>query len=576
MNCLDRFCSAVLLILLAGMQTPAFSQSKGVVLHNANVITVDSDHPSAEAVAIAEGKIVAVGSDKELESYRAKGFDFRDMNGKTIVPGFIESHAHLTGIGNMLTNLDLTKATSWEEIVELVEGAVKKAKPGEWIIGRGWHQSLWKTKPKPSFDGYPIHDQLSKISPNNPVYLTHRSGHMCFANQNAMTLAGVSRGTAAPAGGEIPRNGKGDPIGVFRETAQGLISRALSKSREGMTAADFKKEFENHVELAQRECLKYGVTTFCDAGMSVNDVQRLKSMVDQDKLDLRIWIMLRTGNTALKRGIPLLRGVKNYGGGRIHVGGIKQMVDGALGAHGAWLLEPYADLAESTGLVVTPVKTIKETAQIAFDNNLQLCVHAIGDRANREMLNLFEEYYKKAGDRKLRWRVEHAQHIDPDDISRFGKLGVIASMQAIHCTSDGPFVPSRLGEQRSREGAYVWRSLLSTNAVIANGSDAPVEPVNPLLGYFSTVTRKMKNGKVFFGEQKLNRMEALKTYTLDAAFAIFEEKNRGSISAGKQADLVVLSEDLTKVDESKIKDIKVLKTFVAGELVFDSQKAAKK
>ena len=200
------------------------------------------------------------------------------------------------------------------------------------------------------------------------------------------------------------------------------------------------------------------------------------------------------------------------------------MVDGALGAHGAWLLKPYEDLADSTGLVVTPIETIRRAAELAFENDLQLCVHAIGDRANREMLDMFETFYRKAGDRKLRWRVEHAQHLNPDDIPRFGKMGVIASMQGIHCTSDGPFVPSRLGVKRSEEGAYAWKSLLESGAIIANGSDAPVEPVNPILGFYATTTRKMKNGEAFFEKQKLSRLETLKSYTLDAAFAIFSGK----------------------------------------------------
>lgn len=565
-------CQAALLIFCCFQLAPFVTgQDVDFILRHGNIVTVDPSRPQAEALAIGDGKILAVGSDQEILRLKTDKTRVIDLEGKTVVPGFIESHAHLTGIGRMLTNLDLTQAESWEEIVELVEAAVKKSKPGEWIIGRGWHQSLWKKKPEPSFDGYPIHDQLSKVSPQNPVYLTHRSGHMCFANENAMRMAGVSRGTVAPKGGEIPRNRKGDPIGVFRETAQGLISRALAASREGMTAAEYSREFENYVELAQRECLKYGVTTFCDAGMSVNDVLRLRSMVDQDKLDLRIWAMLRSSNASLRIGIPLVSSIKNYGGGRLHVGGIKQMVDGALGAHGAWLLKPYSDLPESTGLVVTPVETIRGTAELAFKHNLQLCVHAIGDRANREMLDLFEEYYQKAGDRKLRWRIEHAQHIHPDDIPRFGKLGVIASMQGIHCTSDGPFVPSRLGEKRSANGAYVWKSLLESGALIANGSDAPVEPVNPILGYYSTVTRKMKNGKIFYGQQKLSRMEALRSYTQDAAAAIFAENERGSISPGKQADLVVLSQNILKVTDDELKKTRVLKTFVAGDLVYTAK-----
>lgn len=564
-------CLAALITLFCGCCCgTAFAQGVDMIITNANVVTADPARPTATSIAIHKGLIISVGDDERMKKFMGKDTTVHDLKGHTVVPGFIESHAHLTGIGRMLTNLDLTQATSWDEIVALVEQAAKKAKPGEWIIGRGWHQSLWKKKPEPSFDGYPIHDQLSRISPNNPVFLTHRSGHMCFANQKAMVMAGVSRNTVSPEGGEIPRTREGDPIGVFRETAQSLIGRALSKSRASMSAADLKKEFEQHVLLAQKECLKYGITTFCDAGMPVDDVFRLKQMADQGQLNIRIWAMLRSSNQELAKSAPLLRSIKNYGG-RLDVGGIKQMVDGALGAHGAWLLQPYADLPESTGLVVTPVETIRETARIAFESQLQLCVHAIGDRANREMLDLYEEYYSKAGDRKLRWRIEHAQHVHPDDIPRFGKLGIIPSMQSIHCTSDGPFVPSRLGDKRSQQGAYVWRSLLDTGAKIANGSDAPVEPVNPLLGYYSAVTRQMKNGKIFFGEQKMSRLQALRSYTLDAAYAIFAEKKRGSITVGKEADLVVLSKDLTKVEESEIQNIMVLKTMVGGEFVYEAE-----
>lgn len=568
---LIRSLSAAMLLFAWQGKLELNAADADLILINGNVVTVDQSLPNAEAIAIKDGKILKVGSTKEVLLEKAKGTKVIDLEGKLVVPGFIESHAHLTGIGRMLMNLDLTETKSWDEIVAMVKTSAEKAKPGEWIIGRGWHQSLWKNKPVPDFDGYPIHDKLSEVSPNNPVLLTHRSGHMSFANQRAMLEAGVSRGTIPPEGGEIPRNKDGDPIGVFRETAQGLISRALAKSREGMSPADLNLEFNRYVEAAQRECLKFGVTTFVDAGMSVNDALRMKALVDRDRLTVRTWIMLRTSNAALERGIPSIKKIRGYGGNRLDVGGIKQMVDGALGAHGAWLLEPYEDLAESTGLVVTPVETIRGAAKLAFENNLQLCVHAIGDRANREMLDLFETFYKKAGDRKLRWRVEHAQHLNPNDIPRFGKLGVIASMQGIHCTSDGPFVPSRLGQKRSEDGAYVWKSLLNSGAVIANGSDAPVEPINPVLGFYSTTTRKMKNGKIFFEKQKLSRLETLKTYTLDAAFAIFQEKNRGSISPGKLADLVVMSKDIMTVPDDEIKSAKVTHTFVGGELVYESK-----
>ncbi len=575
-NCLtSRLCLTAAFLIASHLSFSTSSEldaaDADLILINGKVVTIDESIPTAEAIAIKDGKITKVGTTKEVLLEKSNGTKVMDLKGKLIVPGFIESHAHLTGIGRMLMNLDLTQTKSWDEIVDMVRIAADNAKPGEWIIGRGWHQSLWKNKPVPDFDGYPIHDKLSKISPNNPVLLTHRSGHMSFANQRAMLEAGVSRGTIPPEGGEIPRNRDGDPIGVFRETAQGLISRALTKSRSGMSVGDLNREFNKYVETAQRECLKFGVTTFVDAGMSVNDALRMKSLVDRDRLTMRTWIMLRTSNAALKKGIPSIRTLRGYGGNRLDVGGIKQMVDGALGAHGAWLLKPYEDLADSTGLVVTPIETIRRAAELAFENDLQLCVHAIGDRANREMLDMFETFYRKAGDRKLRWRVEHAQHLNPDDIPRFGKMGVIASMQGIHCTSDGPFVPSRLGVKRSEEGAYAWKSLLESGAIIANGSDAPVEPVNPILGFYATTTRKMKNGEAFFEKQKLSRLETLKSYTLDAAFAIFQEKNRGSISAGKLADLVVLSKDIMTIPDDEIQSAKVTYTFVGGELVYEAK-----
>lgn len=564
--------SLLMLVQSVGIRGVLLGEEVDLVLVNGKVVTMDERLPVAEAIAVGRGKIVHVGTSASALALKEDSTKIIDLKGKLVVPGFIESHAHLTGIGKMLSSLDLTTAKSWDEIVGMVEEAASNSKKGEWILGRGWHQSLWEKLPVPNFDGYPIHDRLSEVSPDNPVLLIHRSGHMCFANANAMIAAGVSRSTIPPKGGEIPRNEKGEALGVFRETAQGLVSGALAKSRERLTLADLNREFNQYVSLAQRECLQYGITTFCDAGMSPIDVRRLKLLVDRGQMDMRMWIMLRGSNVGLKRDISTLKSIRNYGGHRLHVGGIKQMVDGALGAHGAWLLKPYQDLPASTGLVVTPLETIRQTAQIAFDQNLQLCVHAIGDRANREMLDLFEEFYSKSGDRDLRWRIEHSQHIDPDDIGRFGKLGVIASMQGIHCTSDGPFVRSRLGETRSEEGAYVWQSLLSSDAVIANGSDAPVEPVNPLLGFHASVTRRMNNGKVFFGQQKMSRMQALRSYTLDAAFALFQESNRGSISAGKYADLVVLSEDIMTIAEDRIAKAVVTHTFVEGELVHQLKK----
>ncbi len=390
----------------------------------------------------------------------------------------------------------------------------------------------------------------------------------------AMQKAGVSKSTRAPSGGEILRKSNDDPTGIFRETAQSLISRAFGKDQSQMTAAEINTRFVNRVKLASEHCLKHGVTTFCDAGSHPQTVRSFRKLYDSGQIDLRLWVMLRANNATLAAEIPKLDTLRDYANHHLMVGGIKQMLDGALGAHGAWLLAPYEDLPSSSGLNVTPIETIRSAAELAFKHDLQLCVHAIGDKANREMLDLFEEFSKKTeGERKLRWRIEHAQHLHPDDIPRFSELGVIASMQAVHCTSDAPFVPTRLGNKRSQEGAYVWQSLLKSGAKIANGTDAPVEPVDPLISFRSSVIRKTKAGKAFYQEQAMTREQALRSYTLDAAYAIFREDQLGSIKVGKLADVVVLSNDIMTVPEKELAKTKVEMTIVSGQVVYQSDEA---
>lgn len=570
---MSRLCAMVASGAFLFLTCNVVAQEADLVFVSGVIYTMDEEQPKVEAMAISKDRIVAVGTNAEMKEWIGDETKVIDLESKTIVPGFIESHGHLLGLGSLLMELNLTEATSWGEIVRLVEDAASRAEPGEWIIGRGWHQSLWDEKPVPDYDGYPTHQALSAVSPNNPVLLVHRSGHMSLANDKAMAEAGVSHSTKDPSGGEILRNETGNPIGVFRETAQGLIRQAHGKSRENMEVGELKLEFDRQVTLAEQECLKKGITTFVDAGSGASTVQRIAQRIENGQLDLRLWFMLRTSNAALRRDIPELKKYQGYGNHHLTVGGIKQMVDGALGAHGAWLLEPYTDLEESTGLVVTPVETIRETAEIALEHELQLCVHAIGDRANREMLDLFESFVARSkeedAERELRWRIEHAQHIHPDDIPRFAELGVIASMQAIHCTSDGPFVPERLGPLRSSNGAYVWQSLLESGAVVANGTDAPVEPIDPIACFYASVTRMMRNGSPFFPQQAMTREQALRSYTLDAAYAIFEEDLKGSLRPGKLADLVVLSQDIMKVDEDEIGQTEVEMTVIGGQIVFE-------
>lgn len=528
--------------------------------------------PRPTAVAIRSGRIVAVGSDEAIREWIDSGLTrVVDARGRTLVPGFVESHGHLTGLGSLLMELDLTAAKSWNEVVVAVAEKAKTVPKGQWIVGRGWHQSLWDQPPMPNVEGYPLHDELSAVTPDHPVFLVHRSGHASLANAEAMRRAKVNAATKDPEGGEILRGTRSEPTGIFRETATQFISQAYEASREEMTRAELEAELDQQVLLAQEKCFQVGVTTFVDAGVSPDLAMHYLQMAERGKLRLPLWLMLRGSNETLSREIPKLRQVWPGHPTRLTLGGVKQMADGALGSHGAWLLEPYADLPQSEGLVVTPLETIERAAEICFEHDLQLCVHAIGDRANREILNLYEPFVQraKAEGRDLRWRIEHAQHLHPDDLPRFSELGVIASMQAIHATSDGPFVVERLGMTRARQGAYVWRTLLEHDTVIANGSDTPVEPIDPLLGFTAAVTRKCRDGQVFFGEQAMSREQALRSYTIDAAFAVHQETQVGSIEVGKWADLVLLSDDPLRCSDENLAEIHVEMTWVEGNLVYE-------
>jgi len=539
-----------------------------LVLRNAKAVTVDEGKPLAQAVAVRGDVIVAVGSDAEIQQYIGPKTQVLDLGGKLLLPGFIEGHGHFTGIGAAKMSLDLMKVKNWDEIVAMVDEAVRKSKPGEWILGRGWHQEKWDKKPEPNVEGFPLHESLSKVSPNNPVFLTHASGHASFVNAKALELAGINASTLNPPGGEILRDKNGHPTGVLRETAQGLVRKVLSDARSKRTAEEREADARKEIELAIQECLSKGITSFQDAGSSLATVDLFKKFVDEGKLGLRLWVMLRETYDATAKNLDRYRMI-GYGDQRLTVRAIKRSIDGALGPRGAWLLEPYSDLPNSTGLNTTPLDEMKSVARLAIEHDYQLCVHAIGDRANRETLNIFEETFKQYPAKKdLRWRVEHAQHLSGADIPRFGKLGVIASMQGIHCTSDAPYVIARLGAQRAEEGAYVWQKLMKSGAVVTNGTDAPVENVDPIACFYASVSRRLKDGSVFYPDQRMSRDEALKSYTLNAAFAAFEEKVKGSLSPGKLADMVVLSKDIMTIPEGDISTAEVLYTIVGGKIMY--------
>ncbi|MFH1701588.1 MAG: amidohydrolase [Candidatus Zixiibacteriota bacterium] len=536
-----------------------------LVLLNGKVVTVNENNAQVEAIAIKGDKITAIGSSSDIQIYAGTNTQTIDLEGKLVIPGFIEGHGHFMGLGLSLMKLRLAETKNWDEIVEMVRAAVEEAQPGEWILGRGWHQDKWDKIPNPNVNGLPYHTKLSNVSPDNPVLLEHASGHSVIANAKALELAGIVENTPDPEGGEIVKDSNGKPIGIFREMAEDLVYDAYQEYYNNRSEEEIEAERLEAAQLAIEECLANGVTSFNDAGVKFSIIDFYKELIDRGILNVRINAMIGEVNDSL---IDRLENYKiiGYGNNYLTVRSIKRVIDGALGSHGAWLLEPYIDIPTSTGLNTDSIEAMRETARLAIESGFQLCTHAIGDRGNRETLNIYEEAI--AGRDNLRWRIEHAQHLHTDDIPRFGQMGVIASMQGIHCTSDGPWVNTRLDDKRIEEGAYVWRKLMDTGAVIVNGTDTPVESENPLKCFYASVTRKLADGSLFYPDQKMTREEALRSYTINGAYASFEEDIKGSIMPGKLADIVVLSKDIMTVPEEDILECDVIYTIVGGKILY--------
>ena len=541
------------------------------VFINTIVFTVDDANPTAEAIAVNADTIFAVGSKTEIEALIGDITEVIDLQGNYVYPGFNDSHAHFLGVGESKMNLDLMDAKNWGGIIKIVADAADRSMPGEWIVGRGWHQDKWNMPPIDAVDGYPVNTILSQASPLNPVILSHASGHAIIANARAMDLAGITKDTEDPEGGRIVRDKDGNPTGVFEENAELLIQNMYKTYLAQKSSQQLEQEKIKAVKLAVDECLKYGITSLTDAGSSLADINFFKKMVDDGILKIRLNTMIEEKNSTLKKCLKDYK-ILGYGNNHLTVRSIKKYIDGALGSRGAWMLEPYDDMPDHSGLNVTPLDELRQTAKIAVGNGFQMCTHSIGDKANREILNIYENEFKKhPGKTNLRWRVEHAQHLSAQDIPRFGKLGVIAAMQGVHCTSDAVFVPDRIGDDRSKEGAYVWRKLMDSGAVISNGTDSPVERLDPFKCFYASVTRKLDNGKTFYEDQKMTRMEALKSYTINGAYASFEENIKGSIKKGKLADFVVIDKNLITCPEEEIKETKVIYTIIGGKILFENK-----
>jgi predicted amidohydrolase YtcJ len=548
--------SSSLLVLPAGARA---AEPADLVLRNAVVHTVDPSRPRAQAVAVRGNRIVAVGSNADVQPFAGSRTRVLDLAGRTVVPGFDDSHAHFLGIGFARLDVDLVGTRSYAEVLERVAAALKGRRPGEWVRGRGWHEGKWDAPAPGAVRGFPTHAALSAISPDNPVVLERADGHASLANARAMALAGVSRETRAPAGGEIVRDPDGDPTGVFVDNAQGLVEPPERSPDEVRRA----------IALATGECLAKGVTSLTDAGAGTDVLALYREAIAAGKLHTRLDVMAA--------GLPTMRalGRPEIGppGGFLTVRAVKLYADGALGSRGAALLEPYSDDPGNSGLLVTPPGEILEAARFALAHGFQVGTHAIGDRANRTVLDAYEKALAEHPEvRDARFRIEHAQVLDAADIPRFGKLGVLVAFQGIHCPSDRPWAPKRLGEARVKEGAYAWRKLLDAGARLMNGTDAPVEDVSPIQNFHATVTRQDANGQPpggFDPDQKLTRAEALRTMTLDAAYGSFAEAEKGSIEVGKLADLVVLSQDILSVPDDALMKTEVLATIVDGKVLYE-------
>ena len=529
-----------------------------LILHHARIYTVDAANTVAEAIALQGDRIVRVGSDADVLKLRASSTRVIDLGGATVLPGLHDSHGHFTGLGAFLQSLNLRGTTSYQQIIDRVRERVAMAGPGEWIVGRAWDQNDWVDT------RFPTHEALSAMSPNNPVYLTRVDGHAGLANRAAMTLAGLTAATPDPPGGRILRAGN-EPTGVLIDNAQGLVSARIPSVSD--------RQLEEQILLADREMRRLGITTVHDAGTDGRTVDAYKRLIDAGRLKTRLYVMLR-GSLAALQPFFAKGPESDYANHRLAVRAIKIVADGALGSRGAAMLEPYDDESPTRGLLTTPPEEIYAQTLAASKAGFQTAVHAIGDRANRIVLDTFERVQREVpGSRGLRMRVEHAQILDATEIPRFAALGVIASMQATHATSDMPWVPARIGRARMEEGAYVWRKILATGAVIANGSDFPVEEPDPMRGLYAAITRQDASGLPrdgWMADERMTRQEALVSFTRSAAFAAHAESLTGSIEAGKLADLVVLSSDIMRVQPRDILETTVRMTIVGGEIVHDT------
>jgi len=567
---LNKFISISICAFLAYGCDGQLDQQDGLadlVVRNGNVLTVDENHPNAQAVAIVADRIIAVGSNQDIDKLTGDETEVVDVMGQTVIPGFIEGHGHYMSFGSSLMNLDFRYARSFDEIIAMVAEAAKSAPVGEWVIGRGWHQDKWDTKPERMIEGLPLHDALSAVTPDHPVMLIHTSGHGVFVNRKAMTLVEMDETTEPPEGGEIVRDEDGRATGMMRESAQDVFRAAYANHQAKRSPEIIEAEMRRMATLAGEEALRHGITSFQDLGTYFHEVDLLKVMAEEGKLPVRLYMAFEELVVDMKDRLADYRMI-GHGNNFLTVRTIgEKVLDGALGTHGGWLLEPYADLPRSYGLNVVSIEEIEASARLAMEHDYQLAIQGIGDRAVRELLNIYEAEFARHPEKKdLRWRIEHAQVIHPGDVPRFAANGVIPAVQGIFACSDGPWVKDRLGPERTEERGYIFNTLVEAGAIPTNGTDPPVDEISPVGSFYCSVTRILPDGSKFQVDEVYSRELALYSYTMGNAIAAFEEGIKGSLTVGKLADITVLSQDLLTVPDEKIMDTEIVMTIVGGQI----------
>jgi predicted amidohydrolase YtcJ len=551
-------------VLFGAAHAPQQATVADLVFINGNIYTANDKQPHAEAIAVRGDRIVLVGSNAAVKRRQGRNTRVIDLKGATVVPGMTDAHYHFIGVGQRERNLNLEGITTLQDFLAKVKARVDQAKPGEWVTGRGWIETFWQP---PVF---PTRWDLDKVAPNNPVFLTRADGHGAVANSAALKLGNVTKDTKDPFGGQILRDKQtGEPVGMLLDNAQSFVSRQIP----GATKADI----EEAIILGNKRSIELGWTQVHDAGGSYDDIELYKKLYGEGKLKLRIYKAVygpgAPADRLLREG-PVIGAFNN----RLNVRAIKAVSDGALGSRGAALLAPYSDAPDSSGFLRVKEADLLPMLEEALRKGIQVETHAIGDYANRFILDEYEKalHAVPAAQRKIadpRWRIEHAQIVNPADIPRFAKLGIIPSMQPSHAIGDLHFAPSRLGIKRL-EGAYVWNSFIKSGVIVPGGSDAPVERGEPMIEFYAAVARKdMKgfSGEGWHPEEAVTRAQALKMFTVWPAYVAFEEKLRGTIEVGKLADITVLSADIMKIPDLEILKTRCVMTVIGGEIVYETK-----